>query len=92
MTGHRTSLSCFPKKIREHPFNLKGGRAMVFWGFFFLSALMGKQFLSLTWAEKNILFALWTLKNIVFVKKLKNVVTTCREIFFRLTSKRKNIF
>ena len=53
---------------------------MVFWGEKnFLSAnLMGKKILSLTWAETNIMFALWALKNIVFVEK-NNVATTCLE-------------
>ena len=42
--------------VREHPFNLKGWGAMVFWGNFVpVSKFDGEQNLSLTWKEKNIL-------------------------------------
>ena len=63
------ALSELPMFLREHPFNLKGG----IWFFVekkILSAnLMGKEFLSTTWAEKNILLSLFALKNTVFVEK-----------------------
>ena len=56
--------------IREHPFNLKGGGAMFFWGKTFLLAnLIEKKFQSLKWTEKKILLELCALKNIVFVEK-----------------------
>ena len=49
--------------IREHPFNWKGG----LW------------FLSLKWAEKNILLAICALKNVVFVEKkiMKKFLLRC---------------
>ena len=43
-------IGSFYFNLREHPFNLKGGRG---YGFFW-----EKFFLSLKWAEKNILLAL----------------------------------
>ena len=54
-------LHIYSMLLRERPFNLKGGGG---YGFFF-----GKTFLSLTWAEKNFLFALWAFKDIVFVEQ-----------------------
>ena len=57
--------------IREHPFNLKGGGELCFFRKkIVLSAnFIEKKFLSVKWAEKNILLALCALKNIVFVEK-----------------------
>ena len=57
-----TSYTSSKVIIRKHPFNLKGG-AMVFFGKkISVGKFDGEKFLSLTWAEKNILFALWALK------------------------------
>ena len=65
---------------------------MVFWEKLFLSAnLFDIFFLSLKWAEKNILLALCALQIIVSWKK-NNVATTCREQSFCCAAKRKNIF
>ena len=57
---------------RDSPFNLKGGGgAMVFWRTFLLSAnLMEKKILSLTWAGKNLLKALYAYKKLIFVEKI----------------------
>ena len=64
---------------------------MVFWGnTFSVGKFDGKKKCpSLTWAEKNILFALWALKSIVFVEK-NYVATTCREKNFPFGFEAKN--
>ena len=59
--------------VREHPFNWKGGGAMVYWGKTFSANLILKNILSLKWAETNILLARCSLIIIVFVEK------TCQE-------------
>ena len=64
----------------EHPFNLKGGYGFL-GGEIFLSAnLMGKNFLSLTWAEKNILKTLYALN--FFVCKLSAAAQSEKKIYF----------
>ena len=57
--------------LREYPFNLKGGEgAMIFFGEKnSVCKFALKTFLSLKWAEKNILLAFCALKIIVFVEK-----------------------
>ena len=62
---------CYPKTIREHPFNLKGGVGVWFFGeFFFLSAnLIEKQILSMKWPEKNIPVGTLCLKQYYFCRK-----------------------
>ena len=61
-----TILITFCNYIRENPFNLKGGGTYgvcFFWEK--ISKFDGKNFLSLTWAQKNILLALCALNKIM---------------------------
>ena len=68
--------------IREHPFNLKGGYGFCLRGNFLWANLMDTFFLSLTWAEKHILFALRALKNIDFVEENKFCCAGKRKKYF----------
>ena len=71
--------------VREHPFNLKGW-AIGFWGKTFLSAnVFETKFLSLKWAEKNLL-ALCALKKYCFCRK------SCREKKILLRCEAKKMF
>ena len=77
-----------PSHLREHPFNLKGGGG----GGFSVCKFDGKKILSLTWAEKNILFALWALKKYCFCRKKIMSRQLVVKKTFCLASKRKKKF
>ena len=90
--GNRQRVAVCQKRRTKGNIHLtfKGRRgAMVFWGKHFLSAnVMVKQFLSLTWAEKNILKALWNCfsRKILMWRQLVAIEN------FRCAAKRKKYF